>query len=401
MINKEKQIDNTKFEDELFNNDTEVPKKSNQDEIEMNLNNMNDDFSDSGYMNRNFETNLDEIFENLNYFLTTEKKRIKAEKETLNKTIQNFLEFNSAEKRKITKEQINYLKNKRIAIDMITNNDDIIDLDIGGTKFISTSRQTLIKYPNSILAKMFSTNKAPTHKGKIFIDRDSTAFLNMIYYLRNNKAPYFKDEKDLLNFQEELEYWQIPYKEKNKFHSAFTFDPEWCASTLSLEPSNKVIKKKNVLHGIVFCKPAMDAINNYIEFSVVIKTPARGKSHLFLGLVDKSKYKYENLISTFWKDSPSSFYWDIWSTKLIKTDENGVQVRSVNGYGCRCETIETVLGIKYDESDKSVKYFKNGIDLGVAFREVNSGMTPALDIWFEEGSVTIVSKADLEMKTYL
>ena len=42
----------------------------------MNLNNMNDDFSDSGYMNRNFETNLDEIFENLNYFLTTEKKRI-------------------------------------------------------------------------------------------------------------------------------------------------------------------------------------------------------------------------------------------------------------------------------------------------------------------------------------
>ena len=145
----------------------------------------------------------------------------------------------------------------------------------------------------------------------------------------------------------------------------------------------------------------MDAINNYIEFSVIIKTPARGKSHLFLGLVDKSKYKYENLISTFWKDSPSSFYWDIWSTKLIKTDENGVQVRSVNGYGCRCETIETVLGIKYDESDKSVKYFKNGIDLGVAFREVNSGMTPALDIWFEEGSVTIVSKADLEMKTYL
>ena len=142
----------------------------------MNLNNMNDDFSDSGYMNRNFETNLDEIFENLNYFLTTEKKRIKTEKETLNKTIQNFLEFNSSEKRKITKEQINYLKNKRIAIDMITNNDDIIDLDIGGTCFISTSRQTLTKYPNSILAKMFTANKAPTHKGKIFIDRIALHF---------------------------------------------------------------------------------------------------------------------------------------------------------------------------------------------------------------------------------
>lgn len=66
----------------------------------MNLNNMNDDLSDSGYLNRNFETNLDEIFENLNYFLTSEKKRIKAEKENLNKTIQTFIEFNSAEKNK-------------------------------------------------------------------------------------------------------------------------------------------------------------------------------------------------------------------------------------------------------------------------------------------------------------
>ena len=65
--------------------------------------------------------------------------------------------------------------------------------------------------------------------------------------------------------------------------------------------------------------------------------PCRGKSHLFIGLVDKTKYKYENLVSTFWKDSPSSFYWDVWNTKLIKTDENGIQVGSVSGYGCQCE----------------------------------------------------------------
>lgn len=39
----------------------------------INLNNINDEMSDSGYMNRNFETSLDEIFENLNYYLTSEK----------------------------------------------------------------------------------------------------------------------------------------------------------------------------------------------------------------------------------------------------------------------------------------------------------------------------------------
>ena len=249
---------------------------------------------------------------------------------------------------------------------------------------------------------MFLGKKKPQmHKGRVFIDRDSTAFMNVIYFLRNNKVPYLKEQNDYQNFKEELEYWEIPFKEKNNKPSLFSFDPEWCASTLSIDTSNKIIKKKNVLHGIVFCKPPMDAINNYIEFNVTIKTPARGKSHLFLGLVDKSKYKYDNLISTFWKDSPSSFYWDIWSTKLIKTNENGVQIRNMDGYGCKCESMESVIGMKYDSDTKTVSYYKNGIFLGKAFKGVPIGMTPSLDIWFEEGSVEISSNSTIEMKTYL
>ena len=61
---------------------------------------------------------------------------------------------------------------------------------------------------------------------------------------------------------------------------------------------------------------------------------SNGKSHLFVGLVDRSKYQYSNLgnlylhfilaiVSTYWKDSPSSYYWDVWMRKLIKTDEAG------------------------------------------------------------------------------
>jgi len=80
--------------------------------------------------------------------------------------------------------------------------------------------------------------------------------------------------------------------------------------------------------------------------------PSRGKNHLFVGLVDKSKYKYEHLskfrltlVSTFWKDSPSSYYWDVWNSKIIKTDENGIQISGIGGYGCPCEGSE-VLNIK-------------------------------------------------------
>ena len=66
--------------------------------------------------------------------------------------------------------------------------------------------------------------------------------------------------------------------------------------------------------------------------------PSKNKSHLFVGVVDKRYYKKEHLVSTFWKDSPSSYYWDIWNTKLIITDKNGNQTGSMTGYGCSCES---------------------------------------------------------------
>jgi len=133
--------------------------------------------------------------------------------------------------------------------------------------------------------------------------------------------------------------------------------------------------------------------NPSIEFKVTMNIPSRGKSHMFVGLVDKSKYKNENLVSTFWKDSPSSFYWDVWNTKLIKTDDNGSQIGAMNGYGCHCEAeYETRISIHYDHKSRSVSFSKNGLNQGVAFKNVNSGMFPSLDVWFESGSVEIISK---------
>jgi hypothetical protein len=146
--------------------------------------------------------------------------------------------------------------------------------------------------------------------------------------------------------------------------------------------------------------------------------PCRGKSHLFIGLVDKSKYKYENLgnyislkisVSTFWKDSPSSFYWDVWSTKLIKTDDNGIQTGSISGYGCQCEgefyclclEYETTISIKYDHKSRSVSFYKNSVYQGIAFRNVPAGLTPSLDIWFESGTVEIIKNTNVQERIYL
>lgn len=93
-------------------------------------------------------------------------------------------------------------------------------------------------------------------------------------------------------------------------------------------------------------------------------------------------YHYYNLVSTFWRDAPNSMYWDVWSTKLIRTDEKGHQIGGVVGYGCLCEEPITRLGILYDSKNRSVSFYKNGICQGVAFTNVLSGYHPSLDVWF-------------------
>jgi len=65
---------------------------------------------------------------------------------------------------------------------------DIISLDVGGTRF-ETTRQTLLQDPNSMLARMFDPNSpmqpGVVRNGAVFIDRDPEYFRIVLSYLRN------------------------------------------------------------------------------------------------------------------------------------------------------------------------------------------------------------------------
>ena len=57
--------------------------------------------------------------------------------------------------------------------------DDILDLNIGGTHMIATTK--LCKYPSSTLALFFSGNHPlQKYKGRYFIDSDGETFLRLI-----------------------------------------------------------------------------------------------------------------------------------------------------------------------------------------------------------------------------
>jgi predicted ATPase len=107
--------------------------------------------------------------------------------------------------------------------------DNIIDLDIGGTHKITTTKSTLCSVSNSTLAAMFSgRHRVNMHNGRVFIDRDGEAFCMMINFLRSCKIPMFDSKTKETAFYEELDYWTIPinfYVGENEENSeSQTFD---------------------------------------------------------------------------------------------------------------------------------------------------------------------------------
>ena len=66
-------------------------------------------------------------------------------------------------------------------------NNDLINLNIGGTHSITVKKSTLCSIKGSKLQKMFSTiNPSSLKSTPFFVDRDGDIFKILITYLRND-----------------------------------------------------------------------------------------------------------------------------------------------------------------------------------------------------------------------
>ena len=55
---------------------------------------------------------------------------------------------------------------------------------------------------------------------------------------------------------------------------------------------------------------------------------------------------------------------------------------------------ETLIKISYENKSRSVSFYKNNINQGVAFVNVASGLYPSLDLWFESGTIEIIKSSE-------
>ncbi len=81
----------------------------------------------------------------MTYAIRNEKQNLKNEKLLFLKDKQKFIDFKNNEKYKLEKEKEQYKENLKIIENINIKDSDILDLDIGGTQKITTSRNTLTK----------------------------------------------------------------------------------------------------------------------------------------------------------------------------------------------------------------------------------------------------------------
>ena len=86
----------------------------------------------------------------------------------------------------------------------------IVKLNVGG-QYFTTSRQTLTRDPNSMLAAMFSGRhkQETTGDGSFFIDRDGTHFRFLVNYLRNGELILPEGATFLKELEAEAKFYQL------------------------------------------------------------------------------------------------------------------------------------------------------------------------------------------------
>lgn len=350
-----------------------------------------------------FDQRLDSLFERFSTLVSSERSVLDQERRKLLKEQEDFEAEKAEEVERYEQARREWELTKQQADSTAVPEAHIYEINVGGQTTVTTTRTTLAKFPNSALAALFSgRHRIPYYKGQVFIDRDPAPFCHMISFLRTGKVPVFETANEEIEFLEELEYWQIEVEpDCGEQGEMQTFDRDLVAQTLLLEQDCTVIRKKEAKNGMAITSLPLSHRHAYVEFLISISDSSQsGESHVFIGVVDRSKYSTSRLQSNKWKEAPSSYFWDIWSSKLIRIDENGSPTTG-KGYGCSCEDNESEIGIYYDYKAATLSFYKDGLCQGVAFTGVPAGLHPAIDVWFDQGTVTIKQTKRPQPKIYM
>ena len=283
----------------------------------------------------------------------------------------------------------------------ILSKDNIIEIEFSNNEIIKTNIKDLIKYPYSKLASYFSClNKIPKRNNRYFLDRNYNSFIQLLDYLKNEKIPKFNTQVEKNNFFDELSYWGINLKIEKK--DSLIFDPNFCPNYFSINKNNNILQKSNKLRGIVLLKRKLSINNPFIEFYISLVNLYNNNNKIYLALIDSSKFKPKYLTSSFDKDVPYVFLWDIFGNKIYKQNLEKIKHLDLNK-SCKCYLNYQVnkFGLKYDHLENSIELFRNDINLGVIIKNIPSLLTPAIEINVENCKIQLLNNNVQQEKIFI
>ena len=278
--------------------------------------------------------------------------------------------------------------------------DNNLEIEFSNNKIIKANLNDLIKYPYSKLASYFiSINKIPKRNNHIFLDRNYNIFMQLLEFLKTEKIPNFNTIFDKNDFFDELNYWGIKLKIEKK--QPLIFDSNYCPNYFTINKNNNILQKSNKSRGIVLLKRQLNLNNPYIEFYISMSN-LYNYNKIYLALIELIKFKSKYLTSSFDKDVPFVFLWDIFGNKIYK--RNGEKIKSIDlSKSCKCYLKFQVnkFGLKYDHLTNSIELFRNDLNLGVVVKNIVPFLTPAIEINVEDCKIQLLNNNVQQEKIFI
>ena len=123
---------------------------------------------------------------------------------------------------------------------------------------------------------------------------------------------------------------------------------------------------------------------------------------IYFALVDSNKFKTKYVNSSFNRNVPFIFLWDIFGNKLFKP--NGERTKNMDlNKECECflKYNVTKFGLKYNHFENSVELFRNDINLGVEIKNIQPFLSPAIEINVEECKIQLLNNNDQQSKIFI
>ena len=313
---------------------------------------------------------IDTLILNLNSILNNEKNSLINGLTDFSNNSKNFKKFKedylTQYKKKKKEFEISYKSKFLDGIKDKLSDDKTIEIEFSDNKIIKCDLKDLIKYPYSKLSTYF-TNFAKTSGKKEFID--------------------------------ELNYWGINIKIEQKEN--LIFDKNFCPKYFLLNKTGNILQKGNHFSGIVLLKRQLSYNNPFIEFYISIEN-TNINHKIYFALVDSTKFKTKYLSSSFNKNVPFVFLWDIFGNKLFRPNGENAKNMELNKK-CKCYLNYNVtkFGLKYNHFENSVELFRNDINLGVEIKNIQPFLTPAIEINVEECKIQLLNNNDQQGKIFI